>query len=70
MLPVDPAVVELGRRWHAILMTFSEGNGMLGKMVGKLYRPSPEIMANLGSKPTMAAYIGEAKQAAGLKLQA
>lgn len=62
----DPAVIELGRRWHALLDAFSGGDTGLVRKMRDAYDKEPQVMAAQGMDPAMFAYIGEAMRAAGL----
>lgn len=65
----DPAVVELGRRWHALVNAFSGGDASLARKMKDAYHKEPQAMAAQGMDPAMFAYVGEAMRAAGLVLK-
>lgn len=67
--PTDPAVVEMGRQWHALIQAFTGGDAALGVRLKQAYDNEPQVMQAQGMSPEMFAYIGKAMQAAGLKLQ-
>lgn len=66
----DPAVIDLGRRWHALIQAVTGGDATLGRRMGEAYMQEPEVMAAQGLDREMFVYIQQAMQAAGLKLQA
>ncbi len=68
--PTDPSVIELGRRWHALVNAFTGGDANIARKLKEAYDDNPQIMAAQGMNPEMFAYIREAMQAAGLKLGA
>lgn len=65
----DPAVVEMGRRWYALIQAFTGGDANLGRKMGDAYDKEPQVMAAQGMDRAMFAYIREAMQAGGLSLQ-
>jgi len=66
----DPSVVEMGRRWHALIQAFTGGDANLGRKMKDAYDKEPQVMAAQGMDKAMFAYIRDAMQAAGLKLSA
>jgi MerR family transcriptional regulator, thiopeptide resistance regulator len=66
----DPAVIELGRRWHALVNAFSGGDAGLVRKMKDACQKQPRAMATQGMEPAMFVYIGEVMQAAGLTLKA
>lgn len=65
----DPAVLEMGRRWHALVAAFSGGDhGIAGKL-REAYHAEPQAMAGQGMDPAMFAYVGEAMRAAKLRFE-
>lgn len=65
----DPSVVELGRRWHALVNAFSGGDASLARKMQNAYHKEPQAMAAQGMDPAMFAYVGEAMRAAELTLK-
>jgi hypothetical protein len=68
--PTDPAVQEMGRRWHGLVQAFTGGDPALGRRMKEAYGKEPQVMAAQGMDHAMFAYIREAMQAAGLELSA
>ena len=68
--PSDPAAVELGRRWHALVNAFTGGDANIARKLKDAYDKEPQVMAAQGMDKAMFAYIREAMQTAGLKLSA
>lgn len=68
--PTDPVVVELGRRWHALVHAFTGGDARIASKLKAAYDTEPRVMQAQGMDPKMFAYIGEAMAAAGLSLKA
>lgn len=66
----DPAVVEMGRRWYALIQAFTGGDANLGRKMQDAYDKEPQVLAAQGMSREMFAYVGAAMQAAGLKLSA
>lgn len=66
----DPAALELGRRWHALVHAFTGGDANITRKLKDAYASEPQVMAAQGMDPAMFAYVREAMQAAGLKLSA
>ncbi len=66
----DPEVLEMGRRWHALVNAFTGGDANIARKLKSAYDENPQIMAAQGMDPKMFAYVREAMQAAGLKLGA
>jgi DNA-binding transcriptional MerR regulator len=64
----DPGVIELAKRWHALVRAFSGGNAGIERKVGQAYVAQPEAMAAQGMDFEMFRYVGEAMRAAGLEL--
>ena len=64
----DPAVVELGRRWHALVQAATGGEPALTRKIGEAYQRQPEAMAAQGMDMAMFRYVGAAMAAAGLSL--
>lgn len=67
--PTDPAVVEMGRKWHALVQAFTGGDAALGLRMKQAYAAEPQVMQAQGMSAEMFAYVGKAMQAAGLQLQ-
>lgn len=65
--PTDPTVIEMGRRWHALVRAFTGGDAALGTRMQQAYAAEPQVMAAQGMSPEMFAYVGKAMQASGLK---
>lgn len=68
--PTDPAVLDMGRRWHELILAVTGGDPAIGTAIMGAYRKEPGVMAAQGMDPAMFAYVREAMQAAGLKLGA
>lgn len=66
--PEDPAVQELGRRWHALMQAFTGGDASVTRKLGDAYRSQPQAMAAQGMDQEMFRYMGAAMKAAGLKV--
>lgn len=66
--PTDPAVLELGRRWYALIQTVTGGNVELGLKIRETYAKEPQVMAAQGMDNAMFDYVRKAMQAAGLNL--
>lgn len=66
----DPSVVEMGRRWYALIQAFTGGDANLGRKMKQAYAEEPQVMTAFGMDNAMFAYVGEAMRAAGLKLSA
>lgn len=66
----DPTAMELGRRWHALVSTFTGGDVNLAKRMKDAYDQEPQVMAAQGMDKPMFAWIRAAMQAAGLQLSA
>jgi DNA-binding transcriptional MerR regulator len=64
----DPAVLELGRRWHALVNAFTGGDAGIARKLKEAYEREPQVMAAQGMDKPMFAYIREAMLAAGLAL--
>lgn len=64
-----PAVQALGRRWHALVNAFTGGDANIASRLKDAYDREPQVMAAQGMDKAMFAYIRQAMQAAGLKLQ-
>lgn len=67
--PTDPRVVELGKRWHALVTAFTGGNPSITRKLNAAYQQKPEALASRGMSPEMFPYVREAMRAAGLTLQ-
>lgn len=65
----DPAVLGMGRRWHALVNAFTGGDANVTRKLKEAYAREPQVMAAQGMDGEMFAYIREAMQAAGLVLQ-
>ena len=63
---IDAGVIELGRRWHALVNAFTGGDNRIARKMRDAYHAEPQAMAGQGMDPAMFAYIGEAMRAAGL----
>lgn len=66
----DPSAAAMGRRWYALIQTFTGGDAKLGRKMGAAYRAEPGVMAAQGLDEAMFAYVGAAMAAAGLTLSA
>lgn len=67
--PTDPKVVDLGRRWHALVQAFTGGNPDIKRKLRDAYQQQPQALAARGMSPEMFPYMRQAMEAAGLKLQ-
>jgi len=67
--PSDPAVLEFGRRWYALIQAVTGGDANIGNKIKQAYDKEPQVMAAQGMDQAMFAYVTEAMLAAGLKLQ-
>lgn len=65
--PTDPSVVEMGRRWHALVNAFTGGDAAIARKLKDAYDREPQVMAAQGMDGAMFAYVRAAMQAAGLK---
>lgn len=66
--PTDPAVLEMGRRWYALVQAFTGGDANIGRKLKQAYDEEPQVLAAQGMDKAMFAYVREAMQAAGLQL--
>jgi DNA-binding transcriptional MerR regulator len=66
--PTDPAVQDMGRRWHALVQAFTGGDAAIGRRMKEAYDKEPQVMAAQGMDHAMFAYIRDAMRAAGLEL--
>ncbi|HEX7323732.1 MAG TPA: TipAS antibiotic-recognition domain-containing protein [Rhodanobacteraceae bacterium] len=66
--PSAPVVLELARRWYALIQAFSGGDANLGRKMRAAYEAEPQVMRAQGMSDAMFAYVGEAMRAAGLRL--
>ena len=66
--PTDPAVVEMGRRWHVLIKSFTGNDPTINRKISEAYKQEQEIMAAQGMTPEMLRYVGEAMAAAGLSI--
>ena len=67
--PTDPKVVDMGRRWHALVQAFTGGNPHIARKLRDAYQQQPKALAARGMSPDMFPYMRQAMEAAGLKLQ-
>ncbi len=65
----DPAVVELGRRWHALVSAATGNDAAINRKLSQAWVANPEAMAAQGMDMAMFGYVGAAMAAAGLSLQ-
>ncbi|MGA8276777.1 MAG: MerR family transcriptional regulator [Rhodanobacteraceae bacterium] len=65
----DPGVIEMGRRWHALVNAFTNGDANTARKMKQAYEKEPEVMAAQGMDASMFTYVGEAMAAAGLTLK-
>lgn len=68
--PDDPAVLDMGRRWHALVNAFTGGDPGIARKLKDAYAKEPQVLAAQGMDVAMFAYIRMAMQAAGLTLSA
>jgi DNA-binding transcriptional MerR regulator len=64
----DPSVVEMSRRWHALVTAATGNAAATNRKLSEAYIAQPEAMAAQGMDPAMFRYIGEAMAEAGLSL--
>jgi DNA-binding transcriptional MerR regulator len=64
----DPSVVEMGRRWHALVTAATGNDAAINRKLSEAYIAQPDAMAAQGMDPAMFRYIGEAMAKAGLSL--
>jgi len=67
-LLIDPVVVEMSRRWHALMTAATGNDAALNRKLSEAYIAQPDAMAAQGMDPAMFGYIGEAMAKAGLSL--
>lgn len=65
--PAYPEVMEMGRRWYALIQTVAGGDANLGRRMRDAYDKEPQVMMAQGMDQAMFDHIREAMQAAGLK---
>lgn len=61
----DPAVIDLARRWHALVDAFSGGDATLSSKMKDAYEREPQVMQAQGMDEAMFAYVGKAMRAEG-----
>lgn len=66
----DPVVIELARRWHALVSGFSGGDAALAGRTREAYLSEPQVMAAQGMDVAMFVYVGVAMRATGLSFGA
>lgn len=66
--PNDPAVIGLARRWHALVVAFTENDPVINRKLSDAYIQEPEVIAAGGMDLAMLRFIGQAMAAAGLSL--
>lgn len=64
--PTESSAIELGRRWHALVNTFTGGDAHIAQKLKAAYAKEPQVMAAQGMDAVMFTYIRAAMQAAGL----
>lgn len=64
----DAAVIDMGRRWHALVIAATGNDAAINKKLGDAYLAQPDAMAAQGMDPAMFRYIGEAMAQLGLNL--
>jgi hypothetical protein len=65
--PTEPAVIEMGHRWHALLGVLTGHDTFLEQMLKNVYNLAPRMLATPGRDPKLITYIREAMAAAGMK---
>jgi DNA-binding transcriptional MerR regulator len=65
----DPAVVDMGRRWHALVVAATGNDAAINQKLSAAYVVQPDAMAAQGMDMEMFRYMGAAMAAAGLSLQ-
>lgn len=68
--PTDPAVLDMGRRWHALVHAFTGGDPNIARKLKDAYAREPQVLAAQGMDQAMFAYVRAAMQAAGLQVSA
>ena len=63
--PTNPEVLEMGRRWHALVNAFTGGDANITRKLKEAYDREPQMMAAQGMDGAMFAYVRAAMQAAG-----
>ncbi len=66
--PEDPRVIEMGRRWHALVNVFTGGDSGLVHKLKSAYEQNPDILAAQGMSQAMFSYVRSAMRAAGLQI--
>ena len=61
--PTDPRVLDLARRWSALVAEFTGGDPGIARSVSNLYQGKPEIRQRTGLDPALFEYIGRAQAA-------
>ena len=64
----DPSVVEMSRRWHALVTAATGNAAAINKKLSEAYIAQPNAMAAQGMDPAMFRYIDEAMAKARLSL--
>jgi DNA-binding transcriptional MerR regulator len=64
----DPRVVEMGRRWHALVNVFTGGDSNIVRKLKSAYEQEPDVLASQGMSQEMFAYMRNAMRAAGLEV--
>ena len=65
----DPTVVDMGRRWRALVVAATGNDAAINKKLSEAYVAQPDAMAAQGMDMEMCRYMGTAMGAAGLSLQ-
>ncbi|MEO8673724.1 MAG: MerR family transcriptional regulator [Tahibacter sp.] len=68
MPAADPAVVELGQRWYALVQAATGNDPAINRKLSDAYLQQPQAMAMWGMDVEMFRYIGQAMAQAGLSL--
>ncbi len=66
--PEDPRVVEMGRRWHALVNVFTGGDSNIVSKIKSAYEQEPDVLAAQGMSQEMFSYMRSAMRAAGLQV--
>jgi DNA-binding transcriptional MerR regulator len=64
----DPRVVDIGRRWHALVNVFTGGDSNIAHKLKSAYEQEPDVLASQGMSQEMFTYMRSAMRAAGLEV--
>lgn len=66
--PEDPRVVEMGKRWHALVTVFTGGDSNIVRKLKDAYEQEPDMLAAQRMSQEMFSYMRSAMRAAGLQV--